>query len=328
MQYRSLGRRGLEVSAVGFGAMTLSPGIYAGVTEADAAAALVAALDAGVTFIDTADIYGAGHSETLIGRVLGGRRDHVVLASKFGGDTDAEGRLLPGMGRASYLRKALDASLTRLNTDHLDLYYLHRLDVTTPVEETVGALGELVEEGKINHIGLSEVSASTIRRADAVHPITAIQTEYSLFSRGPEDGVLPACRELGIGFVAYSPLGRGLLGGGVRAAGDLAENDWRRTNPRFQGPNLEHNVSVADAVETVAAELEVTGAQLALAWLIQRGVVPIPGTRRASNVLANAAAADLALDPAVFDRLESLVPRDAVAGGQADDSYLAAIDVT
>ncbi|MFB4317093.1 aldo/keto reductase [Actinomadura sp. 21ATH] len=282
---------------------------------------------AGVTLVDTADIYGEdGYSERMIGRVLAGRRDEIVLATKFGGNEGADGGLVPGMGRPEYVRRALDASLARLGTDRVDLYYLHRLDPTTPVEETAGALGELVAEGKIGGYGLSEVSARTLRRAHAVHPVTALQTEYSPFHRDPEAEVLPACAELGVAFVAYSPLGRGIIGGNVRAAADLDRDDWRRNNPRFQAENLDHNVSLADRVAGLAAEHGVTGAQLALAWLMRRGAVPIPGTRRAANARANAAAADLSLDDSAFARLEEIVPPGAVAGRQAHDSYLANID--
>ncbi|GAA1568090.1 aldo/keto reductase [Actinomadura kijaniata] len=326
MRYRTLGRRGPEVSVIGFGAMTLATGIYADVAEDEAAEALRAAVDAGVTFVDTADIYGPGASERLVGRVLGPRRDGIVLATKFGGDHDEEGRLVRGLGRPGYVRRALEASLTRLGTDHVDLYYLHRLDPTTPVEDTVGALAEQVAAGKIGHIGLSEVSAATLRRAHAVHPITAVQSEYSLLTRDPEDGVLAACAELGVGFVAYSPLGRGLLGGAVRSREDMGGGDWRRGNPRFQGDNLTRNVTLADTLATLAAGQDVTAAQLALAWLLRKGAFPIPGTRRAAKARANAAAADLDLPAAVFEELEARIPRDAVAGPQGDRNYLTNID--
>ncbi|GAA3716801.1 aldo/keto reductase [Nonomuraea antimicrobica] len=326
MHYRTLGERGPKVSIIGFGAMTLAPGIYGDMTEGEATATLTAAVDAGMTFIDTADMYGDGHSERVIGRVLAGRRGDIVLATKFGGNHDENGVLRHGLGRPEYVRTALEASLTRLGTDHIDLYYLHRLDPTTPIEDTVGALAEQIAAGRIGHIGLSEVSPRTLRRAQAVHPITAVQTEYSLFSRNPEDGILAACADLGVGFVAYSPLGRGLIGGAVRSAADFGGDDWRRGNPRFQGSNLSRNVSLADAIATLAAEQGIASAQLALAWLLRRGAFPIPGTRRAANVRANAAAADLDLPDAVFERLETLVPRAAVAGPQADESYLANID--
>ncbi|MGK5532142.1 aldo/keto reductase [Streptomyces sp. URMC 129] len=326
MRYRTLGQDGPTVSVLGFGAMTLAPGLYDEVTEKEAETALLAAVDAGVTLIDTADIYGDGHSERLIGRVLGRRREEIVLATKFGGNAGPDGRLVPGLGRPEYARRALDASLARLGTDRVDVYYLHRLDPATPVEDTVGALAELVAAGKVGHIGLSEVSAATLRRARAVHPVAAVQSEYSLFSRDPEDDVLPACRATGTAFVAYSPLGRGLLGGTVRGAGDLGPRDWRRGNPRFQEGNLDRNVSLVDALATLAAASGVTTAQLALAWLLRRGTVPIPGTRRAANARANAAAAGLALDDEVFARLEALVPRGAAAGRKADDAYLENID--
>ncbi|MCF6476611.1 aldo/keto reductase [Nonomuraea sp. MG754425] len=326
MRFHTLGRQGPVVSAMGFGAMTLAPRIYADVSEPEAIEALLAALDAGVTFIDTADVYGAGHSENLIGRVLRGRREEVVLATKFGGDSDEQGRLLPGLGRRAYVRSALEASLDRLRTDHVDLYYLHRLDPTTPIEETMAALAELVEEGKVRHVGLSEVSPETLRRACSVHPVAALQTEYSLLNRAPEKDVRPACDELGVGFVAYSPLGRGLLGGAVRARSELDESDWRRGNPRFQDGNLDRNLALADSVAALAAESGLSVAQLALAWLIHRGAVPIPGTRRAANVRANAAAADVPLDEATVRRLEALVPPGAAAGEQGNAAYLGNID--
>ncbi|MFV2175844.1 aldo/keto reductase [Actinomadura sp. LOL_016] len=325
MRFRTLGENGPRVSALGYGAMSLTP-VYGDVEESAAAETLLAALDAGVTFVDTADIYGAGHSERLIGRTLRGRLDEIVLATKFGGNQDENGILIPGMGRPEYVRRALDASLTRLGTDRVDLYYVHRLDPSTPIEETAGTLADLVREGKIGGYGLSEMSARTIRRAHAVHPVTAVQTEYSPFNRDPEDEILPACAELGIGFVAYSPLGRGILGGGVRAAADLDADDWRRRNPRFQEGNLAANVSLADRVAALAAEHGATSAQLALAWLMHRGTVPIPGTRRAANARANASAAGLDLDAAVFERLEELVPPGAAAGAQGNAAYMANID--
>ncbi|MBF8190769.1 aldo/keto reductase [Nonomuraea sp. K274] len=326
MRYRSLGSEGPTVSALGFGAMTLAPGTYGDVSERQAAETLLTALDAGITFIDTADIYGAGQSESLIGRVLRGRRDEYVLATKFGGNQDGRGLLVPGLGRPEYVREAIDASLDRLRTDHVDLYYLHRLDPTTPVEDTMGALSELVTAGKVRYAGLSEVSAATLRRACAVHQVTAVQIEYSLFSRAPEREVLPACEELGVGFVAYSPLGRGLLGGTIRGRGELESGDWRRGNPRFQEGNIDQNVALADSVAELAAENDLSVAQLALAWLIHQGTVPIPGTRRAENVLANAAAADVTLDKELLLRIEELVPPGAAAGEKGNEAYMANID--
>ncbi|RKN07580.1 aldo/keto reductase [Streptomyces radicis] len=329
MRYRNLGTHGPRVPAIGFGAMTLAPGVYEDVTERQATSALLEAVDSGQTLIDTADIYGAdGYSERLIGRVLAGRRDAVVLATKFGGNTDESGRFIAGLGRPAQVRRAIEASLTRLGTDHVDLYYLHRLDPTTPIEDTVGAMAELVAAGTIRAIGLSEVSPATLRRAHAVHPVAALQTEYSLFSRGPEDELLDVCRELGVTFVAYSPLGRGLLGGSVRSVDDLPDDDWRRGNPRFVLGNIDSNVGLADRLASLAAEAGITPAQLALAWLLDRDTLPIPGSRRAEHVRANGAAADLAaaLDPEILRRLTEAIPREAVAGAQADAQYLAAID--
>ncbi|NJP46167.1 aldo/keto reductase [Actinacidiphila epipremni] len=326
MRYRTLGDGGPTVSTVGFGAMTLAPNVYGDLTEDEATAALTAAVEAGITFVDTADIYGNGYSETLIGRVLGSRRDEIVLATKFGGNTDASGVLQPGMGRPDYIRGALEASLKRLGTDRVDVYYLHRLDPTTPIEDTVGALAEHVAAGTVGGIGLSEVSPATLRRAHAVHPVRAVQTEFSLLQRDPEDGILPTCAELGVAFVAYSPLGRGIIGGSVRSPEDFGSYDWRRTNPRFQGDNLTHNVSLADAVATLAADHDVTPAQLALAWLLHRGALPIPGTRSPDNARANAGAADLDLPPQVFATLEALIPPGSASGPQGDESYLAGLD--
>jgi aryl-alcohol dehydrogenase-like predicted oxidoreductase len=326
VRYRTLGSNGPSVSAIGFGAMVLSPGIYHQVDDARSAAALEAALDSGVNFVDTADIYGAGHNEQLVGKVLARRRDQVVLATKFGGNQEPSGDLVKGMGRAGYVRQAIDDSLGRLGTDHVDLYYLHRVDPTTPIEETVGAMAELVEAGKVRHLGLSEASAATIRRAHGVHPIAAVQTEYSLFSRDPEREVLGTCAELGIAFVAYSPLGRGLLGGTIRGASDLHAGDWRRGNPRFQGENLDRNLDLVESLRKLADGKGIPVAQLALAWVLRNATVAIPGTRDAERARANSAAADLELDGETVRRLDELLPPGAVAGAQGDDAYLRNID--
>jgi aryl-alcohol dehydrogenase-like predicted oxidoreductase len=272
------------------------------------------AIDVGIDFLDTAEAYGAGHNERLAARVLAERRDEVVLATKFG--IGFEGGRMVANGRPENVRRAIDGSLQRLGTDRVDLYYLHRRDPDVPIEETVGAMAELVSSGKVRHLGLSAVSADTLRRASAVHPIAAVQSEYSIFTRDPEAGVLDACDALGIGFVAYCPLGRGILTGTVRTEADLAEADIRRLSPRLQGENLAHNVRLAEAVVALAAELGITAGQLALAWLLhQRAwIVPIFGTRRAARVEENAKAADVELSPSHLARLDELVPPGAVRG--------------
>jgi aryl-alcohol dehydrogenase-like predicted oxidoreductase len=320
MKTRVLGANGPRVSAVGFGAMTLSPGVYQPVDDAEAVKTLNAVLDAGVNFIDTANIYGKGHNEQLVGGVIRNRRSQVVLATKFGADRHPDGRLVTGQGRAEYVRQAIDASLKRLGSDYVDLYYIHRVDPTTPIEETVGAMAELVREGKVRYLGLSEASPAKIREAHSVHPITALQTEYSLFTRDPEQEILDVVRELGIGFVAYSPLGRGILAGGIKSTADLGADDWRRNNPRFQGENLRRNVALVEIVNEIAAEKQVTAAQVALAWLLAQGedIVPIPGTRREANALDNIRAADVVLTPSEIDRLSATLTRGSAAGARYD----------
>ncbi|RZS32816.1 aryl-alcohol dehydrogenase-like predicted oxidoreductase [Herbihabitans rhizosphaerae] len=326
MRYRELGVGGPTVSVIGFGAMTLSPGIYGSVDDAQAERTLRAVLDTGVNLVDTADIYGSGHNEELVGRVLSGRRDQVVLASKFGGDVGRDGALLPGLGRPEHVRRAAEASLRRLRTDHLDLYYLHRVDPTTPIEDTVGAMAELARAGKVRHIGLSEAGVDTIRRAHAVHPITAVQTEYSLFAREPETGILPLTAELGIGFVAYSPLARGLVSGRIRSNSDLESGDWRRGNPRFHEENISRNVRLADRVTEFADDRGLTPAQVALAWLTAQDVIPIPGSRSAARARQNADAAAIRLTDDEIAQLRAHVPVDAVAGDRADAAYLDHVD--
>ncbi len=293
MQYRQLGTSGLTVSAIGYGAMSIA-GVYGAADDEESVATVRRALDLGITLIDTANIYGGGHSEELVGRAIAGRRADVVLATKFGGGAPERG----GNGRPETVRQSIEDSLRRLRVDYVDLYYLHRVDFDTPIEETVGAMAQLVQQGKVRYLGLSEASPETIRRGHAVHPIAALQTEYSLFSRDPESAVLPTLRELGIGFVAYSPLGRGLLTGQYKRPEDLPEADWRRTVPRFQEENLGRNAALVEQVAETAAGLHITAGQLALAWLLHQGpeIVPIPGTRRIANLEANAAAADIALD--------------------------------
>jgi aryl-alcohol dehydrogenase-like predicted oxidoreductase len=326
MRYRRLGENGPDVSAIGFGAMVLSPGIYDEVDDGQSLETLRSVVDLGISFVDTADIYGAGHNEELVGRAIRGRRDEVVLATKFGGDVDGNGDLVRGLGRPGYVRRAIDDSLRRLGTDRIDIYYLHRVDPTTPIEETVGAMAELVEAGKVRFLGLSEAGPGTIRRAHAVHPITAVETEYSLFTRDPEEAVLPTVRELGIGFVAYSPLGRGFLTGRYRRPEDFPEGDWRRTNPRFQGENFYKNLELADEAGRIAEGKGVTPAQLALAWLIRQGAVPIPGSRRTANLEQNARAAEVTLTDEEARRLEEILPAGAAAGERADAAYVRNVD--
>ncbi|HEY3541715.1 MAG TPA: aldo/keto reductase [Gaiellaceae bacterium] len=303
---RTLGQ-GLTVSDQGLGCMGMSAW-YGEVDEDEAIATIHRALELGIRFLDTADIYGNGHNEQLVGRAIAGRRDEVVLATKFGNRRHDDGRRTID-GSPGYVRSAIDASLQRLGVDHVDLYYQHRVDADTPIEETVGAMAELVEAGKVRHIGLSEAGADTIRRAHAVHPITALQSEYSLWTRDPEqNGVLETCRELGIGFVAYAPLGRGFLAGRFDSPDDLDEGDFRRSHPRFSGDNLEHNRALAETVKQLAAEKQVTPAQLALAWVLSRGgdVVPIPGTKRRTYLEQNAAASQVELSDDDLQRLDAL----------------------
>jgi aryl-alcohol dehydrogenase-like predicted oxidoreductase len=304
-----LGSEGLEVSRQGLGCMGMSE-FYGTSNEGEAVATIHRAIELGVTFLDTADMYGVGRNEELVGRAIADRRDQVVLATKFGNVRGPNGEFLGRNGRPEYVYSACEESLRRLGVDVIDLYYQHRLDTNTPIEETVGAMAELVEAGKVRYLGLSEASPHTIRRAHAVHSITALQSEYSLWTRDPEDAVLPTVRELGIGFVAYSPLGRGFLSGQIRSLDDLAEDDFRRRNPRFQPGNFERNLELVDRVEEIAAEQGVTPSQIALAWVNSRGkdIVPIPGTKRRAYLEQNASAAGLELTDAELERLEDVFP--------------------
>lgn len=315
MRQRKLGGQGLTVSAVGLGCMGMSE-FYGPGDEAESTATLHRALELGVTFLDTADMYGPFKNEELVGRAIRGRRGQVVLATKFGNERRADGTWVRINGRPEYVRQACDASLRRLGVDHIDLYYQHRVDPTVPIEETVGAMAGLVRAGKVRFLGLSEAGPATLRRAHAVHPISALQTEYSLWSRDVEDEILPAARQLGIGFVAYSPLGRGFLSGQIRRPEDLPEGDFRRSNPRFQGENFQRNLTLVDRVRELAAEKKVTPSQLALAWVLSRGddVVPIPGTKRRKYLEENAAAAELSLTAEDLRRIEEAAPRGAFAG--------------
>ena len=319
MDTRRLGTDGLEVSALGLGCMGMSE-FYGTTDEGEAIATIHRALELGIDFLDTADMYGRGANEKLVGKAIRDRRDRVVLATKFGNVRSDDGSR-EVRGDADYVLEACDASLRRLGLDHVDLYYQHRVDFRVPIEETVGAMAELVAAGKVRHLGLSEASPETIRRAHAVHPITALQSEYSLWTRDPEDGVLQTCRELGIGFVAYSPLGRGFLTGRIRSAEDLEEGDFRRNNPRFQGTNFQRNLDLVARVEEIAAESGRTAGQIALAWVLSRGddVVPIPGTKRRRYLEENAEAVDLELTEEELERIEQAFPRGAASGERYPD---------
>ncbi len=318
METRRLGN--LEVSALGLGCMGMSE-FYGTADERDAIATIERALELGITFFDTADMYGPFTNEKLVGRALAGRRDDVVIATKFGNVRGENGERLGIRGDAQYVREACDASLRRLGVDHVDLYYQHRVDPQTPIEETVGAMKELVEAGKVRHLGLSEASVETIRRAHAVHPIAALQSEWSLWTRDPEEGAIQTCRELGIGFVAYSPLGRGFLSGRIRTTEDLAADDFRKHHPRFQGENFRRNLDLVARVDEVAAEKGVSPGQLALAWVLARGddVVPIPGTTRAPHLEENVGALDVELTDDDLQRLEEAFPKGATAGDRYAD---------
>ena len=317
----------LDVSRIGLGAMTMA-GTYTtggGLDDDESIRTINRALDLGVTHIDTAEVYGPFHSEQVVGKAITGRRDQVVLATKFGlvSRSGKEGRVIdssPGNVKA-----AVEGSLKRLGTDHIDLYYQHRVDQNTPIEETAGAVAELIAEGKVLHFGLSEASAATIRRAHAVQPVSALQTEYSLWTRDVEAEILPLLRELGIGFVPYSPLGHGLLTGQLRSAADIPDGDWRKTNPRFTAENFARNLAIVDEVRSIGAEIGATPGQTALAWILTRGldIAPIPGTRRVSRVEENTAADRVELTPEQIDRLNALEP---AAGQRHDDANMASID--
>ncbi len=327
MEQRTLGSSGIEISALGLGCMGMSE-FYGSSEEAASIAVLHHALDRGVTFWDTADMYGSGHNERLIGRALRGRRDEVVLATKFAIVRGPNGEFQGISGRPEYVKQACDASLERLGVDHIDLYYQHRVDPEVPIEDTVGAMAELVHAGKVRTLGLSEAAADTLRRAVAVHPIAALQSEYSLWSRDLEDDILPACRELGIGLVAYSPLGRGFLSGAIRSPDDLAEDDWRRMNPRFQGAAFEKNLELVQRIESLAKAKGCTPAQLALTWVLAQGndVVPIPGTRRAERLDENAAAVEISLGEDELAEIDTVIPRDMAVGSRYPEEMMSLLN--
>jgi aryl-alcohol dehydrogenase-like predicted oxidoreductase len=318
MKHRKLGS--LDVSPIGLGCMGMSE-FYGSHDDAQSIATIHRALDLGVNFLDTADMYGPFTNEQLIGRAIRGRRDQVVVATKFGNERNPDGSWVGINGRPDYVRKACEGSLQRLGVDHIDLYYQHRVDAKTPIEETVGAMADLVRAGKVRHLGLSEAAPKTIRRAHAVHPITALQTEYSLWSRDPEDEILPTVRDLGIGFVAYSPIGRGFLSGRIKSVDDLEASDYRRQNPRFQGANFQRNLDVVARIEELAREKHVTPAQLAIAWVLAQGedIVPIPGSRRIPHLEENVSAVDIQLTPSDLALINDAAPVGVAEGDRYPD---------
>ena len=326
MQTRKLGETGLQVSALGLGCMGMSE-FYGAHDEQESIQVIHRALDLGVNFFDTADVYGRGHNEELVGRALKGRRHGVFIATKFANLRAEDGKFLGVNGKPDYVRQACDVSLRRLGVDVIDLYYQHRVDPNTPIEDTVGAMADLIRQGKVRYLGLSEAGPETIRRAHAVHPITALQSEFSLWSRDPEIDILPTTRELGIGFVAYSPLGRGFLTGRFKTPEDLEPGDWRRNSPRFQDENFNRNLQLVSEIQTIAHEKNVQPSQLALAWVLAQGndIVPIPGTKRMHYLEENLAALELTLTAEDLDRLNSVLPAGAASGTRYPEAGMRAV---